>query len=110
VSGSRPELPDPELRVARLGKVLREQAGEIVDLEQQVAALMDDLTAARDLAASYVGVAIAAEAERDALAARVEEARAAVDELAAMRATKLVRWTAGPRRVYGRVRRLGRTR
>ena len=108
MSEPRPELPDPELRIGRLGKVLRAQAGELLDLEQQVAALRDDLNAARDLAASYVGAAIAAQAERDALLARVEEARAAVEELEAMRATKLVRWTAAPRRVYGRVRRLGR--
>ena len=97
-------LPDPEPSAHRLGKVLREQAGSIVDADHQLAALRAELAAARALAAEYVATAATAEAERDHAVAHAQDLRDAAIELEAIRQTKLLRWSAVPRRVYARVR------
>lgn len=98
------EMPDPEARARRLGKSLREQTSTIADLEHQLAVVRDELVAARGVAAEHLAVAATARAERDHALAHAHALRGAADELAAIQATKLLRWSAAPRRVYGRVR------
>jgi hypothetical protein len=102
-------LPDPEPSAHRLGKVLREQAGSIADADHQLAALRAELATARALAAEYVATAATAQAERDRAVQYAHDLRDAAVELEALRQTKLVRWSAVPRRLYGRVRAILRT-
>lgn len=95
---------EEELRLAVLDKELRERTGEVADLERQLAALREDLAAARQLAAENVRREVEAASERFSRSAQAEAA--AIDELAALRATKLFRWSSKPRQLYGRFRSL----
>lgn len=100
------QLPDPEVRAHRVGKALREQADRIADLELQLAALREDVATARRLAAEHVGRAATTEAERDHALRHAHMLRDAAAELDAIQRTKLMRWSAAPRRLYSKVRAL----